>query len=96
MVRANSSNTRCWYCISVPNLAVWNRRSPFHCRASISAGVAGKLATGVSSHSLMNARSLLASTVLLVCSTRRLCSEWKMACTEVRPMFSLTRPSPAM
>ena len=29
-VRANSSNTRCWYCISVPNFAAWNRRSPSH------------------------------------------------------------------
>ena len=28
-MRANSSNTRCWYCISVPNFAAWNRRSPF-------------------------------------------------------------------
>ena len=28
ILRANSSNTRCWYCISVPNLAAWNRRSP--------------------------------------------------------------------
>ena len=29
-LRANSSNTRCWYCISVPNLAAWKMRSPFH------------------------------------------------------------------
>ena len=28
-VRANSSNTRCWYCISVPKRAAWNSRSPF-------------------------------------------------------------------
>ena len=28
ILRANSSNTRCWYCISVPNFAAWNRRSP--------------------------------------------------------------------
>ncbi|MCY1218713.1 hypothetical protein D9M72_306620 [compost metagenome] len=98
MVRANSSNTRCWYCISVPNLAAWNSRSPFHCRASIASAVVGKAAGAVpgSSHSVRNARSLLANTVLLVCSTRRLCSEWKIACTAVRPMFSLTRPSPAM
>ncbi len=31
-----------------------------------------------SSHSLMKARSLVASTISLVCSTSRLCSEWKM------------------
>ncbi|MNG95547.1 hypothetical protein D3C79_545870 [compost metagenome] len=95
-VRANSSNTRCWYCISVPNLAAWNSRSPFHTRAPISAGVTGKALTGLSSHSLRKARSPESSTVSMVCATSRLCSEWKIACTAVRPMFSLTRPSPAM
>ncbi len=58
MVRANSSNTRCWYCISVPNFAAWNRRSPFHSRAARAAGVAGMAATGVSSHSFRKSRSL--------------------------------------
>ena len=29
-LRANSSNTRCWYCISVTNRAAWKIRSPFH------------------------------------------------------------------
>ena len=28
-LRANSSNTRCWYSISVTNRAAWNSRSPF-------------------------------------------------------------------
>ena len=28
ILRANSSNTRCWYCISVVKRAAWNRRSP--------------------------------------------------------------------
>ncbi|MNE77937.1 hypothetical protein D3C80_1742980 [compost metagenome] len=96
MVRANSSNTRCWYCISVPNLAAWNRRSPFHTSASNSAWLVGNALTGVSSHSLRKATSPESSTVSLVCATSRLCSEWKIACTAVRPMFSLTRPSPAM
>ena len=30
MLRAKFSKTRCWYCISVANLAAWNRCSPFH------------------------------------------------------------------
>ena len=52
---------------------------------------------GVSSHWLRKARSLgRRAIVSLVCSTSRLCSEWNIACTVVRPMFSLTRPSPAM
>ncbi|MCY1496690.1 hypothetical protein D9M68_306310 [compost metagenome] len=76
-LRANSSNTRCWYCISVPNLAAWNRRSPFHSRAAIPSGVVGTAPTGVSSHWLRKARSLDARTTSLVCSNRRLCSEWK-------------------
>ena len=29
ILRANSSNTRCWYSISVTNRAAWNSRSPF-------------------------------------------------------------------
>ena len=33
-LRANSSNTRCWYCISVAKLAAWNRRSPSHSSAA--------------------------------------------------------------
>ena len=28
-LRANSSNTRCWYSISVTKRAAWKRRSPF-------------------------------------------------------------------
>ena len=28
-LRANSSNTRCWYSISVTKRAAWNRREPF-------------------------------------------------------------------
>ncbi|MNZ87082.1 hypothetical protein D3C78_1059310 [compost metagenome] len=98
MVRANSSNTRCWYCISVPNLAAWNRRSPFQCRAAISAAVVGNTnnwASGIS-HWFRKLTSLEAMATSLVCWTRRLCSEWKIAWTVVRPMFSLTRPSPAM
>ncbi len=69
-LRANSSNTRCWYCISVPNLAAWNTRSPFHCSASISAGVAGKVAGAVPgrSHSVRKARSLVARTTSWTCS----------------------------
>ncbi|MNL37119.1 hypothetical protein D3C87_1592430 [compost metagenome] len=58
MVRANSSNTRCWYCISVPNFAVWNRRSPFQSRVEVSAGTT---VTGVSSHSFRNDTSPLAA-----------------------------------
>ena len=51
-----------------------------------------------SSHSFKNARSSAAEarTTSLVCSTRRLCSAWNTWWTAVRPMFSLTRPSPAM
>jgi hypothetical protein len=30
--RANSSNTRCWYCISVAKRPAWNSRSPSHTR----------------------------------------------------------------
>ena len=33
--------------------------------------------------------------IVLMSPTRRLCSEWKTWWTAVRPMFSLTRPSPA-
>ncbi|MCY1558401.1 hypothetical protein D9M68_953320 [compost metagenome] len=79
-------------------MAAWNRRSPFHCRASISAAVAGNAAGAVPGISQGDnaARSPEANRVLLVCSTRRLCSEWNTWCTVVRPMFSLTRPSPAM
>ena len=95
-VRANSSNTRCWYCISVTNLAAWNRRSPSHCSAATSAAVVGKVVRSTLSHSLMKARSPEARMVCLLASTRRLCSEWKMVWTAVRPMFSLPRPSPVM
>ena len=35
ILRANSSNTRCWYCISVPNFAAWNSRSPSQTRPAI-------------------------------------------------------------
>ncbi|MCY1284044.1 hypothetical protein D9M70_329370 [compost metagenome] len=95
ILRANSSNTRCWYCISVPNLAAWNSRSPFHTRVDRSAG---SWATSTASHWLRKAMSPVwaaAMTTALVCSTRRLCSAWNTWCTAVRPMFSLTRPSPA-
>ncbi|MCY1290903.1 hypothetical protein D9M68_710610 [compost metagenome] len=92
-LRANSSNTRCWYCISVPNLAAWNSRSPFQTRVEVSAGMA---ATGASSHWLRKSTLPEDRITSLVCSTRRLCSEWNTWCTAVRPMFSLTRPSPAM
>ncbi|MNJ74982.1 hypothetical protein D3C77_720000 [compost metagenome] len=77
-------------------MAAWNNRSPFHTSASISAWLAGSAVTGLSSHSLRKATSPESSTVSLVCATSRLCSAWKIACTAVRPMFSLTRPSPAM
>ena len=37
-LRANSSNTRCWYCISVTKRAAWKRRSPFQPSAPSAAG----------------------------------------------------------
>ena len=43
ILRANSSNTRCWYCISVPNLAAWNRRSPSQMRPAAEAGTVGDI-----------------------------------------------------
>ena len=46
-LRAKSSNTRCWYCISVPNLAAWNRRSPSQTRAATWAGVVGRAARSI-------------------------------------------------
>ena len=38
ILRANSSNTRCWYSISVTKRAAWNRRSPFQRRATGAVG----------------------------------------------------------
>ena len=58
----------------------------------------GTAATSSTSHSLRKARSsdVAQAPTSLVCSTSRLCSAWKTWWTAVRPMFSLTRPSPAM
>ena len=49
---------------------------------------------GRRSHSLMKASRRCARIVALLASTSRLCSEWKIVWTAVRPMFSLPRPSP--
>ena len=98
ILRANSSNTRCWYCISVPNLAAWNRRSPSQTEARRSApACVGSAATSTREPFVEEGEvAWLASTTSLVCSTSRLCSAWKTWWTAVRPMFSLARPSPAM
>ena len=48
------------------------------------------------SHSLMKARSPLCRIVSFWASTCRLCSEWKIWWTVVRPIFSFPRPSPVM
>ena len=93
ILRTNSSNTRCWYCISLTKRAAWNKRSPFQISPS---ALSGTWSTCTSSHSLIKARSPLARMVCLLASTRRLCSEWNTWCTAVRPMFSLPRPSPVM
>ena len=50
----------------------------------------------LASHSLMKARSPLCRIVSFCASTCRLCSEWKIWWTAVRPIFSLPRPSPVM
>ena len=63
--RANSSNTKCWYCISLTKRAAWNNRSPSQFRAAMAAGSVGITVISVASHSLMVARSLLANTVSL-------------------------------
>ena len=52
-----------------------------------------------STQSVAKAVSPLASSAricALSISIWRLCSLWKISCTAMRPMFSFTRPSPAM
>jgi hypothetical protein len=75
MVRANSSNTRCWYCISVPNLAAWNSRSPSPPgrRSRRRGRQCGHI---VHQPFVEEGQVAEARMVSLVCATRRLCSEW--------------------
>ena len=87
MRRANSSNTRCWYCISVTKRAAWNRRSPSHTSVHRSSAWSAVGTVDRASHSLRNATSVepaAARIVALLASTSRLCSEWKMVWTVVR------------
>jgi hypothetical protein len=87
-LRANSSNTRCWYSISVTNRAAWNSRSPFQPSAVPAADChCASAATPVAEVSLVR--------VFLMSPIRRSCSEWKTWWIVVSAMFSLTRPSPA-
>ena len=102
ILRANSSNTRCWYCISVPKRAAWNRRSPSQIE-SIDLRRSVQRAMSVQRRSESHAAtrsgtptSFDAIATSLMCSTSRLCSEWNTWWTAVRPMFSLPRPSPVM
>ncbi|MNR22250.1 hypothetical protein D3C85_1391930 [compost metagenome] len=50
ILRTNSSNTRCWYCISLVKRAAWNKRSPSQASASISAWPTGQVATSTRNH----------------------------------------------
>ena len=84
--RANSSNTMCWYSISLMKRAAWNRRSPFQPSAPVASFHWARAATPVSLVSLVS--------TFLMSSTSRSCSEWKIWWIAVRPMFSLSRPSP--
>ncbi len=86
-LRMNSSKARCWYSISVTNRAAWKRRSPKF------QPVKRVLDLPLGALRAVTAGSV--RTMFRISSARRLCSEWKTWCTAVRPMFSLTRPSPA-
>ena len=94
-MRANSSNTMCWYSVSVPNFAAWNSRSPFHWLSAMA--TPGVRTTPGSTQSLAKEMSPLLSsawTVALVCAIRRSCSEWKICWMRGQPEV-LVQPSVA-
>ncbi len=64
-LRANSSNTRCWYSISVTNRAAWNNRSPY-----------SKVVAEVAWYDVFRAALAGSASVVSMSATRRSCSEW--------------------